>query len=389
MITRCILHVIDHFGAGGAQQLLADIASRQVLRGAMPMIVCLRGRTPLSATVERLGVPIHYIGRSRTDPRQAVELWALIRALNPDVVHTHLTVAGLLARACALAAQVPVVVHDHEANGEIFTTPAPLLALKRLIEPRAGPRALRYVMISRSALRYAREVRRLPAAQLALVPNGIDLAYLEAGRESARQARVRLGVGEGGPVIGFAGRLAPQKGLETLLDALARLPEARLLVAGSGPLEAEARAIVTVRGLSKRVRFLGFLNDVRPLYCACDVYVQPSRREAFGLAAAEAAALGAPVIASDVGGLRDVVVAGVSGILVAPDAPVALATALATLLADPSRARQMGDAGRQHIRANFAIERVLEQLDALYDELLGKASGFGDALPSSHSGGAL
>lgn len=365
-----IVHIIDHLGAGGAQRLLADLAPRQHRRGHSVHVVCLRGSTPLGRSLEGTGTPVTYLRLRRSDPRQASFLYALLHDATPDIVHLHLTLSCLLGRMAAVAARVPAaIVHDHEADAEMFTTPAPMLALKRLIEPRLPPRALRYVVVSRSALSYACTVRRLPEAQVALVPNGVDVDHLERGRLAPDAARRRIGAPVDVPLIGFAGRMAPEKGIDLLLDALTRLPHAHAAIAGTGPLADAMRSYARTLGIDRRTHFVGYLDDIRPLLWACNVYVQPSRREAFGLAAAEAAALGLPVVASRTGGLQDVVLDGMTGMLVRPGDAQDLATALDVMLNDVKRAQALGTAGRQYVRAHFAIDTVLDSIDKVYQEV--------------------
>lgn len=365
-----IVHVIDHLGAGGAQRLLADLAPRQQRRGHSVHVVCLRGSTPLSQTIEAKGTSVTYLRLKRSDPRQASVLYALLRDVSPDIVHLHLTLACLLGRLAAVAARIPaVIVHDHEADAEIFITPAPLLALKRLAEPRLPPRALRYVLISRSALSYAREVRRLPETQVVLVPNGVDIDYLGQGRLAPTAARQRIGAPVDVPLIGFAGRMAHEKGIDVLLDALTRLPRVHAAIAGTGPLAGAMRSYARTLGIGHRTHFVGYLDDIRPLLWACDVYVQPSRREAFGLAAVEAAALGLPVVASRTGGLQDIVRDGVTGMLVRPGDAQDLARALDTMLSDAKLVQTLGKAAHHHVRAHFAIDMVLDSIDEVYQKV--------------------
>lgn len=366
-----VVHVIDHLGAGGAQRLIADLAPRQQQRGHMVTVVCLRHPTRLGSALKSAGVRVHYLRLGRTDPRQAIDLPAILHAESPDIVHTHLTVSCLLGRIAAMMVGVEaIVVHDHEADSEIFTTPAPLLALKRLFEPCLPPRGVRYIVISHSALSYAREVRRLPDSNLILVPNGVDIEYLERGRVSSNVARVHIGLPVDVPVIGCAGRIAPEKGIDLLLEALSRLSGVHAAIAGQGPLAKEIQAYARKLGVAERTHFLGHLDDIRPLLWACDIYVQPSRREAFGLAAAEASALGLPVVASRIGGLRDVILDEVTGRLFQPGNVDELVSTIAILLKNVEYARKLGSAGRHYIRQHFEINTFINHIDVIYRNIL-------------------
>ena len=367
-----IVHVIDHLGAGGAQRLVADLALRQKQRGHIVTVVCLRHPTQTGRVLETAGVRVHYHRLGRTDPRQTIDLPALLHKESPDIVHTHLTLSCLLGRIAAVMVGVEaVVVHDHEADAEIFITPAPLLALKRLIEPYLPPRGVRYIVISHSALAYACQVRHLPESNLFLVPNGVDIAYLERGRVSSKAARAQFGLPVDAPLIGYAGRMAPEKGIDLLLEALSQLSGVHAAIAGQGPLANEMQAYARKLGVAERTHFLGHLDDIRPLLWACDVYVQPSRREAFGLAAAEASALGLPVVASRIGGLRDVVLDKVTGRLFQPGNVNELASILAFLVENVEYARILGFAGRSHIFQYFTIDAVLDRIDEIYWGILG------------------
>ncbi len=364
-----VMHVIDHLGAGGAQRLLADLAPRQVQRGYRVTVVCLRRPTPLSNALKAAGVQVRCLELKRTDIRQLTVLTALLHADQPDIVHTHLTLSCLLGRVAAVIANIPrLIVHDHEADAEVFITPGPLLVLKRFVEPRMPPQRLRYIVISHTALLYAREIRHLPPDQIALVPNGIDIARLEERRFSVSTARTYLGLPDRHPLIGLAGRLAPEKGVDLLLEALVHLPHVHAAIAGHGPLFEDLHRLASKLGITQRTHFLGYLDDIRPLLWGCDLYVQPSRREAFGLAAAEAAATGLPVVATNIGGLRDIVLDGVTGRLVQPNNIVELARTLKALLEDTAYARSLGCAGRDHVRQHFAIDTVLDRLDSIYRE---------------------
>ncbi len=365
-----ILHVIDHLGAGGAQQLLADLVLRLHKRGRRMAVINMRRESDLARSLTQAGMPVISLGLARIDPRQLVVLIRHIRHLRPALVHTHLMGANTIGRLATVLAGVPaMVVHDHESSAEIYTHPGMLLALRRLIEPAAPPQNLRYMVVSQQAAQYAATVARWPEAQICVVPNGIDVTHMLDYHVSPAEARSALGIPQDVPLIGYVGRLRPVKGVDVLLTALAQLPHTHLLVVGTGPQAADLTARAGQSDLMGRIHMLGQVADVRLALRACDVYAQPSRREAFGLAAVEAAAVGLPVVASAVGGLRDIVADGRTGLLVPPDQPAALANALAHLIAHPDEARQMGAAGRDYVCAELSIDRAIERIERVYDEL--------------------
>ena len=170
--------------------------------------------------------------------------------------------------------------------------------------------------------------------------------------------------------MGIVGRLSPVKDHRTFLRAAVRIstesPDATFVVAGDGPeraaLQLEARAL-----LGDRIRFLGWVNDIPTLYAACDVVALTSRTEGTPVALIEAAAAGIPVVATDVGGVAEVVRDGSTGYTVPAGDDAAVAAAILSLLQDPVRARDMGEAGAAHVRGRFSRERMADDLRrALY-----------------------
>ena len=171
----------------------------------------------------------------------------------------------------------------------------------------------------------------------------------------------------------FAANLVRRKGVDVLLEALAKLAPhepARLWVAGDGPERAALEAAAVRLGIADRVHFLGPRDDVADWLEACDVFVLPSRAEGLGVAALEAMARGRPVVASAVGGLAETVVHERTGWLVPPEDPDALAAGLEALLADPALAQRLGAAGARRVADAFGAETMVSSYEALYREIL-------------------
>jgi glycosyltransferase involved in cell wall biosynthesis len=196
----------------------------------------------------------------------------------------------------------------------------------------------------------------------------------------------------GQEVIGTAGRLVLIKGISYLLravDALRRtIPDVRLEIAGDGPLRASLEAEAASLGLSSHVKFLGWQEDLLPILERWAVYVQPSLIDATPITTLEAMSVGLPVVASAVGGLPEVVVDGETGWLVPPRDPGALADRLMSLIQNPQQARAMGVRGRERVRQVFSVERMVAEVQQLYDELLnlpGRTAHLKSGEPSTES----
>lgn len=188
-------------------------------------------------------------------------------------------------------------------------------------------------------------------------------------------ARRELGLEERRPLLGVMARLVRDKGHTHLFEAMESVrgkhPRALLLLAGTGPAEESLRREVARRGLDDHVRFLGFRNDIPRITAALDVAVLPSVGcDASSASIKEAMAMGRPVVATDIGGAREIMKDGVTGLVVPPGDPGALASAILFLLEDPRRAAGMGQAARREVRSRFSPERLGDGIAAVYERLL-------------------
>jgi glycosyltransferase involved in cell wall biosynthesis len=174
----------------------------------------------------------------------------------------------------------------------------------------------------------------------------------------------------GRPIVLTVARLDQQKGHTVLFEAIRELPDVLFVLAGDGPeravLEAKAREL----GIDDRVVLLGHRSDIRDLLAACDLFVLPSNYEALGLAVLEAMAAGRAVVATAVGGIPEAVLNGVTGVLVRPRDPSALASAIRTLLADPVLAHSMGAAGMSRVQQEFSSATMVQRVTRIYEEAL-------------------
>ena len=181
------------------------------------------------------------------------------------------------------------------------------------------------------------------------------------------------------PTVGFVGRFWPEKGADTLIRAVAELPDVAAVLLGEGPQRASIESLATELGVADRVVLAGWRDDARDLLSTFDVFVLPSRRESFGISIVEAMLAERPVVATDVGSVSEVVVDGETGLLVAPDQPGALAHAIGALLEDPDRSRRMGARGREVALERFTPEAMADTFMSVYQGLLGENGRRGPA----------
>lgn len=203
-----------------------------------------------------------------------------------------------------------------------------------------------------------------------VIPSGVDTERFHPTAGNA-DAKERLGIAPGTPLIGTVGRLEPRKGTATLLAATAALRaggrhDAALVVVGDGPLRAELEAEAARLGIGAQVRWLGDRSEVGAVLEALDVFVLPSRTEGMSNALLEAMATARPVVATAVGGTPEVIADGVSGLLVPADDAAAMATAIGRLLDDPRAAARLGAAARQTVEERYGARSMVRRLEAVY-----------------------
>jgi glycosyltransferase involved in cell wall biosynthesis len=321
----------------------------------------------LVAALEDRGVPVRTIGDRGVLGLPGV-VGALRRAIRRgeyDIVHTHMLHATIAGQAAAASTRTPVrIVTRHYTDHHIA---APLRYAERFVTRRAT----RVIAVSEAVRRHLLAIG-VPDARIRVVYNGIDVARGDACRLEGplpwpAEWKDRLLIASVGNLIGY-------KGQRTLIEAFAKIragnPDARLVLIGEGPERAALEELAQRLGVAADVAMPGHRTDVPALLRHCRIYVQPSRIEAFGIAAAEAMAAGVPVVASNVEGLPELVQEGETGLLVPSRDTDSMAEAVLSLAADPGRARDMGAAGRNRIEREFTIQRHVAATADVYRDAI-------------------
>jgi glycosyltransferase involved in cell wall biosynthesis len=350
-----IAYYTDSDTVGGAEVLLGNLLAELdpridvVIAGVkQPVIDFLASRRP--------GSPAHRIGRVRhkADLGRIAGTVRGVRSLRAQIFHANLSVPSACQYALAAATIVPGL-----RTIAVEQLPYPLdgtlqLRLKRLTSHRLAA----HVAVGD---RSAREIEAL----VGLDPGSVRTIH----NAVADVELVPVERGFAGPVIGAIGRLDRQKGFDVLLRALAELPGTGLVLVGDGPERDPLQRLAGELDLAGRVEFQGWHEDARRQLTGFDVFVLPSRFEGFPLAIIEAMLARLPVVATPVGSVPESVLDGVTGRLVAPEDPGALALALRQLLADAGLRERMGAAGREHA-LNFTLGPMARAYEALYEEVL-------------------
>jgi rhamnosyl/mannosyltransferase len=363
-----ILHIYkDYFPVvGGIENHIRALAEAQATRGhAVTVLVHSQDR---HTHVEMMnGVRVIFAARWLTISSTPVgmALPRLVARETADIVHLHFPYPwGELANYAAGRAAHSVMTYHSDIVRQKYTravyTPLMWRILKRV--DRIIATSPNYVASSPVLRRYAEKC--------AVVPLGIDPAPFEhADPVAARQIRARFETG--GPLLLFVGHLRYYKGVGYLIQALPKLPEARLLVVGAGPMEQAWREEARSRNVADRVIFAGAISDAElpAYYAACDIFVLPAseRSEAFGLVQLEAMAAGKPVVSTEIGtGTSFVNVNGETGLVVPARDANALATAIDRLMQDAGLRDRMGAAGKARVKQEFTIDRMVDRVMEVY-----------------------
>jgi len=354
---------------GGPADHAIDVACEIARRGHESHLVGPSAGLPAQVSHQ---VTLHDVTMSsKRDLRGARAIAAALREINPDVLHCQDRRAGLVGRVVGRAIGVPALVytlhgvadglsdlvagnaraaHRRSRDGWYYLTGERLLC--------RATRA-RLVVPSRAVARFAVNHIGLDAGVVDVVPNGVDVTRF-APRSGPNRSLTAL----------WLGVMAPVKRLDVLVEALADVPELKLLLVGSGPEREAVEKAACERGIAGRVAFRDRVANPESAFAEADFFVLPSAAENCPLALLQAMASGLPVVASSVGGVPEIVRDGVDGVLVPPGQAAALAGALRALAADPARRRAMGGCARQRVVGRHTLQTCVDGLLATYRKAL-------------------
>jgi glycosyltransferase involved in cell wall biosynthesis len=365
-----VLEVMATGTNGGAQEHVHSLVTRLNPECYEVRVVSLSHGSSVRR-LQRAGIDVTVI--DEPDDRKAVrELADSVASFAPEIIHNHMYRAEVIGTLAALqlgekGCKRPAVISTvHSSRIRCVDDRQTIRQLTPLMD--------RLIVVSRAIEEKVREEGRV-GAPVSLIHNGVDLQRYNH-QQPCCTLHDEYSIPEDAPIVGVVARLEAEKGHRTLIDAwpevLAAVPNAWLLVIGEGSerdaLEAEAASL----GVNERVVFTGRREDVPAVTAALDVAVLPSYREAQGLSVLEAMALSRPVVASNVGGIPEMIEDGVTGLLVPPNDCDALAAALIKLLTDHPYADMIARRGHDLVHERFCIELMVNSIESIYDEAAAK-----------------
>jgi len=378
-----VLYIIGTLDLGGTEKQLVHLVKGIDQSRFEVSVCCLSHGGSLTGSLIGEGFRVEVIGfrgfrqdgrgYARNLPRILTSfsrLVALIREESPHIVHSFLFWAYILGTYAAKAAMVPIVVSSRRSLGLFKERKWHYLFLERLANRMTDLIVANSEAVKQDVVRQ----EKVEPSRVRVIYNGIDPSLYDVLMDPT--LRVSLSIPEEARVVGVVANLIHYKGHRFFLQACQEIKRkhhpVRFLLIGDGPLRGELEALVKELHLEEEVLFLGSRQDIPQLLTLMDVAVLPSLEEGFPNAVLEAMAAGKAVVATWVGGIPEAVIHGKTGLLVPPKDSQALAAAIIELLSDPPRSEEMGKAGRERVRKEFGLDRMVRDMEGLYEELVAR-----------------
>jgi len=371
MQRASVLHLISTLEIGGAEVQLVNIVRNLDSEVYNSVVCCIAKGGPLTTELSKQGIKFVVLGqKSRLDPLVLLPLYCLIKKERINIVHTHMFRANLWGRLAALFAGVPVIIStEHGLNPwKNFIH----ITINRIL----ASFTTQIITVSNVGRKIRIQREGINPKKLITIHNCVELHRFDEVTNAYNNIRQEFGIGLDEPVVGFVGRLQEVKAVRYLIESFVELrtiiPTVKLLIVGDGPLKASLQDYAQELGLSEQVIFAGYRRDIPQVLNAMNVFVLPSLREDLPLSPIEAMAMRKPVVATNVGGIPEVVIDEETGFLVSPKDASALAKAIGRILQDESLAQKMGLAGRKRVEKKFSADAVSTRIQQLYCRLLNK-----------------
>lgn len=343
----------ENKGWGGAEEHSLRLAEKLAERGHNVLLIASPGSV-LAARTRRSGLAVRSVRmRNEVDPLAIVALAGLIRRHRADVLHAVGTRDHLLGSMAARLTSTPVIKVEHTYLADTASG----------ICMRAYGHWTNRIVCVCDAMSGHLVCLGVPVERIETITNGLDIGRYPIVSHERNDA----------PVIAVVASCIPGKGHDILVRTItlltARYPDLRVVCAGGGPLKEHLIAMASAAGAAQHFTWLGHVDDVRPVLASADMLVHPSLNEALPYAIMEAMAAGLPVVAAEVGGVAELVVDGVTGLLVRPGDEQGLAAAVSRMLDDQLLRRSAGEAGRRRVMERFTMDRMVSDYERLYDEV--------------------
>lgn len=359
-----ILHLIETSGPGGAEKMLISLVEH-LNKEKYKSTICLLKDGWLNSKLKERGLETIIIPQNRSlDFMWLLQLIKVLKERDIHLMHAHEFAMNTYGSLTSLITKIPIVTTVHGKNYYHEKW-------RRRWAYRFASRQSKMVVVSENIKKFLINNVGIKNGDLLTIYNGTNINLHQAKNELRDRIKMELRIDKDQPVIGTVGNLYPVKGHTYLLNAAAivkrTFPTAIFLIAGRGQLLPQLQEEAKELSIKDNVRFLGFREDIPLLLQAMDIFVLPSISEGLPLAALEAMANEKPVIATDVGGIPEVVIDGTSGFLVPSKTPEVLAEKILLLLANRDLSLRLGKEGRVRVEKEFSLKKMIRKYEKLYD----------------------
>jgi glycosyltransferase involved in cell wall biosynthesis len=361
-----IAYMLNQFEDGGAERQLVELIRRLDRSRYRPVLYLGVARGTIADELGDLDVPLRFVRGRMGSKGAALRLARALRQDRPRIVHSWQFVANTWGRIAGRLAGIPVIItSDRGMDTEVS-------ALHARVDSWLAPLSTRVIVNADAVAENVHRNRGVPREKILTIYNGVDLERYTP-RTSRDEARRALGLPVDRPVVGMVASFCWRKRWDVFLTAVAGVSRSRRITAlcvGDGELRPEMEQRARELGLGEVARFLGLRSDIPEIMAAQDVSVLSSDDEGMPNVVMQAMAAGRPVVATDAGGTREIIVDGETGFVVPCGDSTALADGVGTLLADPVLAARFGAAGRSRVERTFTFDACVGRTVALYEELL-------------------
>lgn len=366
-----ILHIYQNSRIGGVQQQLLSLLKAYNREVFNPFFCCFGPKEAMGKEIEGIGIELTALNRFRYHrilPGIFVDLSRLMKEKHIHIVRTHRYHPNVYGRVAAFLAGVPVIVASVHDNYRMDKRPK-----RRIVNHILSKITDKIVAVSESIKKDIVRYDKIDPSKILVIPNGVDTERFNPEGNFANIKEEFL-IKDNDIVIGFVGRIVPAKGLEYLIDTLSYLKEEfknlKLLIIGEGAIVARLHEQAKEKKVYDSIIFAGGRRDIPDILSCIDIFVMPSIAEGLPNALLEAMAMGRPIVATEVGGIPEVMKNGVNGLLVPPRDPIALATAMKGLIGNDRLAAQMGHAARDLVQDKFSMRATAQKWQTLYLSIL-------------------
>lgn len=370
-----LMHIVDKLSMDGLNPnscaiLLKDWITHTDI-GQYSITVCsFRASDPGGKFLEKHGITVHYLGLGKYSPKNIDAICKLIEENKIDLVHLHGYSAANFGRIASRKKGISNIVHEHAV--------LKIRPHQYIVDFLLRKHTNLAVTVSHAVKTFVIRGRSIPPSKIHVIGNGIKLeAFKKRGLPENEKFRSGLDIPENRRIVGTVTRLSSEKGTAIFIKAMPKIiaafPDVFFLVVGDGPLRTQLKHLSEDLNLSKHLKFLGFRSDILALLSIFDIHVLPSLSEGFSLSLVEAMAVGNAIVATRVGGMREILEDEKTGLFIPPNNTEALSEKVSFLLKNPREALKLSESA-VHSSRRFGIQSSADSLNRLYQQALEKST---------------